>query len=95
MENKAIQNITREDFIGYWENSDKRIKLYVNGKSYLTIGDKVYAGTLLIEYLADCEECVNCLRLTVGKHSFFIKQINQNGFYLTTEAGEVFISKPN
>lgn len=95
MENKAIQNITREDFDGIWISFDQSIKLYVNNTGYLTIGNKVLEGPLSVKYISDCDDCVNCLKLSIGEHEYFIKQIGQNGFYLTVDGGEVFLSKLN
>jgi hypothetical protein len=93
MEGKAIQNIVSEDFIGYWESSDKSIKLFVDKKGYLTIDEQTYEGALSVEYLKDYKECTHCLRLTIGEYPFYIKQIGQNGFFLSIETGEIFLTK--
>lgn len=93
MENKAIQNVKIEDFIGKWASSDNVIKLFVNSRGYLTIGGKRYEGIINVEYISDCEVCVNCLKLSIDNYSFFIKQIDQRGFYLTVEGGEMFLAK--
>ena len=95
MENKAIHKITKEDFEGTWVSSDNSIKLFVDSKGYLTISNKLYQGPVIVQYIIECCDCNNCLRLLIGEHSYLIKQIAKNGFYITVEAEEVFLKKVN
>lgn len=90
---KAIHEIKSNDFLGYWESDNKYAKLFMNQKAYLTIGEKTYEGNLTVDYFKDCEECTNCLKLTLAQNHFYIKQIGQDGFFLTIEGGQIFLKK--
>lgn len=98
MNNKPIPQIQASDFIGYWKNMEGKegeTSLYVSGNldSTLKINSAKYTGKLVISYGDYSTICNNCLQLNIRGKIFHIKQVDNNGFYLTTDSSEVYLFK--
>lgn len=99
MNNKPIQDLIIDDFIGTWNNSKQNganvyLQVSNNDNATLAINRTIICyGTITIEYFGTSETCTNCLKLTIGNMMFDIRQIDNEGFYLTIEGNQIHMEK--
>ncbi|MCC5936190.1 MAG: hypothetical protein JJU34_02805 [Lunatimonas sp.] len=91
---KNIKDFKREDFLGFWKSTNPKITFFLDKtQANLVLPNKQIYGDFIVNYVLSCEECTNCLEIGVNNDLFFIKQITENGFFLTTEYGEILLTK--
>lgn len=90
---KNIKDFGSDDFLGLWKSSDGKITFYFDKKVNLVFPDKQIIGDLKVSYITSCESCINCLKIEINSIIFFVKQITDDGFFLTTDHGEILMKK--
>jgi hypothetical protein len=92
---KHIKDFKLEDFKGLWKSKDATFSFIMDKKANLTLPDRQINGDFFVEYIFNSNSCTNCLKIEIGNEIFFIKQITDNGFFLSTKYVEILLTKIN
>ena len=88
MNGKTIFDLVSIDFIGHWcSDFPSDVKLYLHVLDNLQVRllglDSEYSGLLIVNHIEESEVGINYLDVKIGDTDFLIRQIDNDGFYLS------------